>query len=964
MKSSIKALILFVALSVIAISCAKEASFPTDKNNDGLIELTLIANNPNVDVASRTEMNGSTPYWSVGDTIGVSNGTNSNNAFGTNITQASTKASFSGSTVTGTLFAYYPYSKAGVETVSSLSATGAKVDIPAVQNPTPTSFDGSADIMVAKSFTVTESTQTVEDLQFARLGAIIKIVLKDNGGIMASDQHPSFVSLTAESNLVGRVIVDMQNQTMTDPYYNTSKTVTAEYTDDTHFVIDNINGAYLIVAPQILEAGTTISISASTEDYNILKSITVPASGINLLPGKVTTLNIGLSDQQITAKSNATPYSLFSGTIEEGDYLIVYDGKAMKASVNSNRLEYTSVTPTDDIIYDPDEDLIWHIAPSGDYWTIYNASKGKFAASTGAKNQAQLLASGEDDKSLWIVSGTYDFVNKKNNDAEVNANLRNNGTYGFACYGTATGGALSLYKFDDPRQDPSMSWSANSATASWNTGNTVGDFTAPTLSVGDATSITYESTNTEVATVTSAGLVEVVGPGETLIKAIFAGNATYKPQTVSYTLTVTDNRDQVAVPVIYPDASNTVASGTEVTITCTTEGATIYYTLDGTTPTSESESYSGGITLTSSKTVKAIAVKTGYKDSGIATANYTVGVVNTSTEDNPYTPEQADELAGQLASDGTLEGVYVSGIISKITTEYNSQYENVSFNISADGLTSSTQFMIFRAPATSAEDFKVGDAVEFMGTLKNFNGNTHELDAGAALISQLRAPVFTPNGGAFIDSQSVTISADEGSTIYYSIDGSEPSTSYVSAINLTETTTIKAKAAKGSLTTGIVSATFTKNDGSEKTYQHVFKTKPSIGVNTLSGVSWNIAAENLNNYNSSNYAGVQIGTSSKNGSITLTSSSNWAYEGATTIKEVRLWLNLGGTSVTPTVTIGGKSAISDGTVVVKNNSAGSDWTKTTKVTFTPASEGNTGVVVINVSSVKAGYICAIEIDCE
>ena len=68
--------------------------------------------------------------------------------------------------------------------------------------------------------------------------------------------------------------------------------------------------------------------------------------------------------------------------------------------------------------------------------------------------------------------------------------------------------------------------------------------------------------------------------------------------------------------------------------------------------------------------------------------------------------------------------------------------------------------------------------------------------------------------------------------------------------------------------------------------------------------------------------------------------------------------------MTPTVTINGQDAVSDGTTVVKNSSAGSDYTKTTKVTFTPTSDGNSGVVVIDVSSVNAGYICAIEIDCQ
>ena len=154
-----------------------------------------------------------------------------------------------------------------------------------------------------------------------------------------------------------------------------------------------------------------------------------------------------------------------------------------------------------------------------------------------------------------------------------------------------------------------------------------------------------------------------------------------------------------------------------------------------------------------------------------------------------------------------------------------------------------------------------------------------------------------------------------------------------------------------------------------KTYQHVFTEKPSTGDNvTLSGVSWNITATNLNNYNSNNYAGVQFGTSKANGQITLTSPSAWSYTAddvtVTKIKEVRLWLNLGGTSVTPSVSIGGIPANSDGTTVTKNMSAGSDWTKTTKVTFTPAAGSDTGVIVIDVTSVKAGYICAIEIDAE
>ena len=147
-------------------------------------------------------------------------------------------------------------------------------------------------------------------------------------------------------------------------------------------------------------------------------------------------------------------YKVYTGVLTEGNYLITYNNGAMKASVSNERLEYNTISPlngkitiTDDENYD-EELMVWHIAPSGDYWTIYNANEDKYAASTGARNKAQLLASDTDDKSLWTVTGTnaYEFVNKQNDVNDVNKNLRRNTTYGFACYSTSTGDALTLYR--------------------------------------------------------------------------------------------------------------------------------------------------------------------------------------------------------------------------------------------------------------------------------------------------------------------------------------------------------------------------------------------------------------------------------------------------------------------------------------------------------------------------------------
>ena len=143
-------------------------------------------------------------------------------------------------------------------------------------------------------------------------------------------------------------------------------------------------------------------------------------------------------------------YELFSGDLVEGDYVIYYSDGAMNTTVDNDRLQYAEVTPAEDKITNPDASIIWHIAQSGEYWTIYNSDADAYAASTGAKNKAQMLADGTDDKALWTVSGeaTYEFVNKQNTTNGVNANLRKNGTYGFACYSSTQSGTgpLTLYK--------------------------------------------------------------------------------------------------------------------------------------------------------------------------------------------------------------------------------------------------------------------------------------------------------------------------------------------------------------------------------------------------------------------------------------------------------------------------------------------------------------------------------------
>ena len=117
--------------------------------------------------------------------------------------------------------------------------------------------------------------------------------------------------------------------------------------------------------------------------------------------------------------------------------------------------------------------------------------------------------------------------------------------------------------------------------------------------------------------------------------------ATGSPDRYPYEFTLykaTDSGETVtiATPQATPQGSE-VASGTQIALTCATEGASIYYTLDGSDPADSSNSarqlYSEDSkpTITENCTLKAIAVL-GENKSAVQTLTYTIKTEESGTE--------------------------------------------------------------------------------------------------------------------------------------------------------------------------------------------------------------------------------------------------------------------------------------------------------------------------------------------
>ena len=161
--------------------------------------------------------------------------------------------------------------------------------------------------------------------------------------------------------------------------------------------------------------------------------------------------------------------------------------------------------------------------------------------------------------------------------------------------------------------------------------------TAQSVSITDATAgaTIYYTDNGSTPTQSSTLYTGPITVSATRTLKAMAMAPGYGSSAVTYAV-YTLNVPTVATPVFSP-GSGLYTAAQSVTISDATQGATIYYTTDGTTPTENSTLYAGPITVSSMETLQAIAMAQGDTNSNVAQARYyfqttpTVAVTVSST---------------------------------------------------------------------------------------------------------------------------------------------------------------------------------------------------------------------------------------------------------------------------------------------------------------------------------------------
>ena len=213
----------------------------------------------------------------------------------------------------------------------------------------------------------------------------------------------------------------------------------------------------------------------------------------------------------------------------------------------------------------------------------------------------------------------------------------------------------------------------------------------------------------------------------------------------------------VATPTFTP-SEGTFTGSLSVTIECSTNGASIYYTTDNTDPTASSTLYTTAIPISETTTIKAIAVKEDMENSAIASATYT---------------KLAPKTIAEVRAQETGSVVYTEGVVTSVNGKTAYIQDNTA-GICVYGNSDIT--------------FAVGDDIKVQGTLSTHKGlleitsPTYEVVSTGNTVTPVVKTIAEINNGiqgilvkiedakvTAIDNKNTTIAQGDNTIIVYDI---------------------------------------------------------------------------------------------------------------------------------------------------------------------------------------------------
>ena len=497
-----------------------------------------------------------------------------------------------------------------------------------------------------------------KDLQSSRVqivGATIGAInLNGNTAITQDEQSVNIYKIPAVEGLLENDIVTV---TSVVARYNGNLQLRVAFAADVTFehpVVQTVATPTFDPAAGTYYETQNVTIACTTEGATIYYTLdgtnpttesteyTAPIEVVATTTVKAFAVKEGLIDSDIatalyTIEEPATPtdYTLITHNVAlvPGDKYIIVGIKSdtlFKAmgKQNDNNRPAVAVTPVENVISivpaTTVDEGVFELTLGQDsvgYWTLYDAVNGGYLYAASSSSNHLKTQPTNDANGQWTINIADNGVATIKAQGENTRNwlrLNNNGSP-FSCYGS---GQLDvyLYKAGDIPQPTYY-------TVSVAEGITNGTVTVNPESATEGATITVTATPAsgyELATLTYTYGETTNNIDPTTMQFVMpAANVTVNATFAEMA--------SVATPTFTP-AAGTYITTQYVTIACETEGATIYYTLDGTDPTTESTVYTDTITINATTTVKAFAVKEGLNNSAIASATYTIPEVMTIAE--------------------------------------------------------------------------------------------------------------------------------------------------------------------------------------------------------------------------------------------------------------------------------------------------------------------------------------------